>query len=165
MNSYSVENWTDLYVAVMGSAAALTGLLFISVSVNLDRVLKIGGAPERGLESLILMLGLILLSIRVLIPQGDASFAEGIIVLAVGQIVFVSVMQQRRYRATARTSIGPLFVFNIVTNQLPAVLILLGGVSLMADTGGGMYWLSAAVVSAMIAYFANSWVLLVEIVR
>ena len=74
-------------------------------------------------------------------------------------------LQLRRHRVTEERFRGPLFVFNAATNQLPGVLMLIGAISLLATSGGGMYWLSGALVAAMISFFANAWVLLVEIVR
>jgi hypothetical protein len=41
----------------------------------------------------------------------------------------------------------------------------LGGASLIAETGGGLYWTSAGVIFAIVGGVANAWVLLVEILR
>lgn len=38
MHSYSPAEWTSFLVAIVGAAAALTGLLFVAVSINLDRL-------------------------------------------------------------------------------------------------------------------------------
>jgi hypothetical protein len=40
MTAYQPEQWHDMFVAMAGAAAALTGLLFVAVSVNLEQVLK-----------------------------------------------------------------------------------------------------------------------------
>jgi hypothetical protein len=47
-------------------------------------------------------------------------------------------------------------------SSVPAVV---AGVTLMAEAGGGIYWLFAAIVLAFLAGIGNAWVLLVEIVR
>jgi modulator of FtsH protease len=39
------------------------------------------------------------------------------------------------------------------------------GVSLIAESGGGLYWLLAGTVLALIGAVLNAWVLLVEILR
>jgi hypothetical protein len=46
-----------------------------------------------------------------------------------------------------------------------SVPIAVAGLSLLAKSGGGLYWLFAAVVLAFITGIGNAWVLLVEIVR
>ena len=37
--AYSSEPWHDLFVGVSGAAAVLTGLLFVSLSINLEQIL------------------------------------------------------------------------------------------------------------------------------
>ncbi|MGY1764059.1 hypothetical protein ACI79G_18655 [Geodermatophilus sp. SYSU D00779] len=39
--AYASEPWSELYVAMAGAAAALLGLLFVAVSINLEQVLRI----------------------------------------------------------------------------------------------------------------------------
>ena len=42
---------------------------------------------------------------------------------------------------------------------------LIGAVSILAEQGGGLYWVVAGIVLAIAASVANAWVLLVEILR
>jgi hypothetical protein len=41
----------------------------------------------------------------------------------------------------------------------------IAGLSLLVESGGGLYWLAAGIALAMIAAIAGAWVLLVEILR
>ena len=43
-----------------------------------------------------------------------------------------------------------------------AVLTVLGGITLIAERGGGLYWVAPAVVVALLTGLAGAWVLLVE---
>ena len=43
--------------------------------------------------------------------------------------------------------------------------LLVGAISLIAESGGGLYWIVAGIVGAIIGSVANAWVLLVEILR
>jgi hypothetical protein len=45
------------------------------------------------------------------------------------------------------------------------VPLLIAGVSLIAESGGGLYWLVAGISFAIAGAIANAWVLLVEILR
>jgi hypothetical protein len=47
-------HWSDFSVAVVGAFAALTGLLFVAVSINLDQILAMGTLAGRALSTMIL---------------------------------------------------------------------------------------------------------------
>lgn len=53
LNGYDPAAWTTFFTAITGAAAALAGLLFVAVSINLDNILK-GQAmlPARAAETL-----------------------------------------------------------------------------------------------------------------
>ena len=40
MPAYSAAEWESLFVAEAGASAALAGLLFVALSINLERILK-----------------------------------------------------------------------------------------------------------------------------
>jgi drug/metabolite transporter (DMT)-like permease len=66
--AYAVGRWQDLFVASAGASAALTGLVFVAVSVNIERILKFEGLPERALQTLVMLLGAVLISLAALSP-------------------------------------------------------------------------------------------------
>jgi hypothetical protein len=45
------------------------------------------------------------------------------------------------------------------------VPLVIAGISVLVETGGGMYWVLAAFVTTIVGAIANAWVLLVEILR
>ena len=78
-----MNEWHDLFVATAGASAALTGLIFVGVSINLARILSIPKLPGRALLSLILLMTILIISIILLIPQQSIT-VTGIEVLIVG---------------------------------------------------------------------------------
>jgi hypothetical protein len=46
-DAYSSEPWQELFVAVAGAAAVLAGLLFVSLSINLQQILGQVWLPRR----------------------------------------------------------------------------------------------------------------------
>jgi hypothetical protein len=40
MRGYDLADWEPFFSAIIAAAAALTGLLFVAVSINLDRILR-----------------------------------------------------------------------------------------------------------------------------
>src|SRR5271170_874882 len=71
---YVVESWHELFIASAGAAAALSGLIFVAVSINLGAILeeenKLGSTylTGRALESLVALLIVLAISIVGLDP-------------------------------------------------------------------------------------------------
>jgi hypothetical protein len=86
MTSIQPADWHDLFVAIAGASAALTGLIFVAVSINLTRILEYPGLPTRAVETLSLLVGLLLLSVLMLVP-GQAISALGSEILALGALL------------------------------------------------------------------------------
>jgi hypothetical protein len=53
MTAYDVSEWTDFFVAGASASAALAGLVFVAVSINIDRILRIQGLPSRALATVL----------------------------------------------------------------------------------------------------------------
>ena len=45
------------------------------------------------------------------------------------------------------------------------VPFVIGAISLLLEVGGGLYWIAAGVLAAILGAVVNAWVLLVEILR
>jgi hypothetical protein len=53
----------------------------------------------------------------------------------------------------------------VVTSQLATLPVIVAGVSLVTQRGGGLYWLVPAVVLLLGVGVMNAWILLIEILR
>jgi modulator of FtsH protease len=107
--AYSARDWTAMFAASAGASAALTGLLFVAVSVNIERILDFSGLPERALQTLLMLLSAVIISLAVLIP-GQSAAALGVELLALsvasgvalGRLLVASEPALRQYaRASA----------------------------------------------------------------
>jgi len=164
MTSLQPAEWHDLFVAIAGAAAALAGLLFVAVSINLSRILEFKALPVRAIETLSIMIGLLLLAVIMLIPgQNTTALGTEILVLGVGLAAFL--MPRRlsipRNRDEPLTwTITPNLI--VATGSLP---LIAAGISLLAGGGGGLYWLVPEIIFAFTGSILNAWILLVEIHR
>lgn len=164
MTAYQPAQWHDLFVATAGAAAALTGLIFVAVSINLPLILKLPTLPPRAAETLSVMIGLLLVSVLALIP-GQGLTALGAEMLALG-VVLAAVLLRTRLRLPRGA--GDPLTWTVV----PLVVILVGtlptiaaGISLLVGGGGGLYWLVPGLVLGLAGAVLNAWILLVEIQR
>ena len=83
-------------MASAGAAAALTGLIFVAVSINLAQILADRGLPIRAAETLSILVGLLLLSVFMLVP-GQGRVALGIEIGGLG-VVLGTVLLVKRIR-------------------------------------------------------------------
>ncbi len=164
MSAYELADWSDFAVASAGAAAALTGLLFVAVSINLQRILELPQLPDRAGGTLGLLLTLLLVSI-VLVAPGQPQPAAGTeiatmsAVLACGAVLIAL----RAYRR-ARGRIGWV-IWSMLLLLGPALALVIGGISTAIQFGGGLYWVLGGVLAGFVGASLNAWVLLVEIQR
>jgi hypothetical protein len=157
--------WEGFAVALAGASAVLAGLVFLAVSINIDRILRLRGLPGRAGESLILYLGALCQCAFLLIPHQPAT-ALGVELVVAGTVTWAVLLaivlptlrrpsrQPRTWHAT-----------RLVGIHAGTVPVVLAGTSLLGWPPGGLYWLVAGVLSAIVVATANAWVLLVEVVR
>ena len=164
MTAYDASEWTDFFVAGAGASAALAGLVFVAVSINVDRILHFQGLPERALATVMLLLSVVLVSLIGLIPgQSRAALAGEL--LGVG-LVFAALILGLTGRSMAGRHRQRAHAFALwLLVGVGTVPVVLGAVSLLAAAGGGLYWVAAGIVLATTGAVVNAWVLLVEIRR
>jgi modulator of FtsH protease len=164
MTAYQPEQWHDLFVATAGAAAALAGLIFVAVSINLEQILKYPALPPRAVETLSITVGLLLVSVFVLVP-GQSRTVLGLEALILGAVTAAALRVCRiRVPRSANEPLSwtavPIGVIGAGT--LPMVA---AGISLIAAGGGGLYWLVPGLVLGFAGAVLNAWILLVEIHR
>jgi modulator of FtsH protease len=162
--AYDPTEWKDLFVAVAGASAALTGLLFVAVSINLERILRFEGLPERALETLLFLVSVLLVSIVGLVP-GQSHVALGIELLLVSLVAAVVILRLPTLRMSDDEVERSWVLTRWAVRLLATVPFVVGGLSVLAECGGGLYWVVAGIVFAIIGAVASAWVLLVEILR
>jgi len=165
MHAYSTAEWDSLFLAEAGASAALAGLLFVALSINLERILKGAGLPGRAGEAIMLLLAVLVVSTWALVP-GQSSPVLGAELLGSGLVVWlivvgIHVQAVRGHVAPSRS----LLVRRIVLAQAAILPLLIGGVSLLLRAGGGLYWLVPGILLCLLVAVLDAWVLLVEILR
>ena len=165
MRGYDPADWEPFFSAIIAAAAALTGLLFVAVSINLDRIIK-GGKflPARAAETLATLLHVVVSSALTLIPQNIRFVGVEILVVVVPMLVF-TVRDQLGHRRRNRDDPVLWTVSRMASTGLATVPCTLAGLSLAVHWGGGLYWLAPTALLGILGAVYSAWVLLVEIVR
>ena len=166
MDAYSAATWTPAFAAIAGASAALTGLLFVAISINLGPIIKGPALVPRAIEVLVLLTAVLVLSTLLLMPSMTAA-ALGIEVLSITLVAeaLVTVIQIRSVGRLPSAVTPRGFALRVLGGQVGLILLLIGGVSLLAQSGGGLYWVVPGMAFAMVSAIVGAWVLLVEIVR
>ncbi len=160
-----MSGWENFFIAEVGASAALTGLIFVGVSINLARILSFPKLPNRALLALVILLTILVMSSLLLVP-GQSLLLVGGEVLIVGLVSWtlvlgldVSILRatEPRYRRS--------FVLNIALSQLAVLPYLIAGLTVLLSGAAGLYWLVPAVIFSFLKAILDAWVLLVEINR
>jgi hypothetical protein len=162
----AVEGWHDFYLMIGTAAATLVGLLFVSLSLNVDAITRPENADLRVLaaQTFTGFLNVVMLAVLFLIPhQGPNGL--GLPLLGVsGYGLYETVGRFFKTRRTqlhgwGRGGVARRFAVPTlccVTLLIIAVLVLLGGTS-------GLYWLVPVMILLVVAASRNAWDLLLRL--
>ena len=165
MTRADVAAWHAFAAAMTGANAALAGLVFVAVSINIRRILGVPRLPGRAGETVILFLGALCECALVLIPHQPVT-ALGVELLTTG-ILASAVLGAIVLPALGAPARQPLSwqLTRLITGLTATAPVILAGCSVIGWIPGGLYWLAVGVLCAVITASANAWVLLVEVVR
>ncbi len=160
-----MSGWDNFFLAQAGASAALAGLVFVGISINLAKILSFPGLPNLGLAALTALTTVLIASSFVLVPGQRMAFL-GLELLVVGLAAFGITAyacgnsirdSERRYRRR--------LWFNLVFGLLAMLLLVAGAIVVLVHGEGGLYVLVPAMLLCYLVAIAESWVLLVEINR
>jgi hypothetical protein len=160
MGSEVFYGWDDFLVAEVGASAALAGLLFVAISINLTSILKYPHLPTRAIEALTTLLCVLVICSWALVP-GQTRFTYGLEIGATGLVAWT--IQTTGLILTRKSGYEyfPRFLFN----QLPPLPFVVAGVMLMLHQPSGIYWIVPGTLLSLVAGVYCAWVLLIEIQR
>jgi hypothetical protein len=154
-----VTAWHDYFLMVGGGAAALTGLVFVAMTLHLDEITDHPVHRHRartiltGLTAVFIRCGLVLMGGQ----NAQAVGLELVVVLAGVEVILLLSVREAAPAATVGVllrSIGSFFC--LLVEQVGGVVLFLGGT-------WGLYAVGAGMMSSFVFMVSGAWLLLVGV--
>jgi hypothetical protein len=159
MNAYNPSQWHDYFFMVGGGAAALTGLVFVAMTLHLDEIIN---DPVHRHRARTILAGLTAVFIRcALVLMGgqnnQAVAVELAAVLVVVEFILYSSVRQAASSADTAVLLRSLGSFACLVLEQAGALILFFGAA------WGLYVVGVGMMSSFVFMVTGAWLLLVGV--
>jgi hypothetical protein len=157
-----IDQWNSFFVMVGGGAAALAGLVFIAMSINLSIITRDATHKNRAIATLTGFTAVFMICAFALIGNQDYKWigAEWLVVTLVPTITYIRVY----FQATkmGRSSVG-LSIGRFIVGTGCYVAQIIGSVLVISGHVAGLYVASAAMVLSFAFFISAAWLLITGI--
>jgi hypothetical protein len=157
---YLPGTWHDFGVTVGGLAGALTGLLFVAVSIKSETLASSRSLSARAAQTLVLFMTSALAAVFLVAPQPAGALGGELIALAAVSGAALFVFDRRGGHDQA--SRVARYIERASPNTITALLYGIAGVTFLVTAGGGLYWLIPAAVTSLTGGVINAWLFLLR---
>jgi hypothetical protein len=165
--SAPTSGWENFFVAEVGAAAALSGLVFVAVSISLARIISTRHLPERAAETLMVFLSVLVVSTFGLVP-GQSATALGCEIGGTGLMMWILAVTRQliAYRDPELQKMTRRWLWvRVLGTQAASLPFIVSGVLLLMRSENALFWIVPATIMSFASGALNAWVLLVEIQR
>jgi hypothetical protein len=149
------DDWQGFAEMVGGASGAMTGLLFVAVSLNAGRIAGHKGLRASAAQTLVLFLTPLIMA-AVLLTPGQPAWVAGTELIATGLIASWILLTLKRGLAD-----DELRLISIFNRRGPNVVVMLlfvaSGVALICGADAGLYLLLPAALVAFVSGVLNAW--------
>ena len=157
-----IDQWQNFFVMVGGGAAALAGLVFIAMSINLSIITRDATHKNRAIATLTGFTAVFMICGFALIGNQNYQWigVEWLAVSLVPTITYIRVY----IRATkiGRSSVG-LSIGRFIAGTTCYVTQIVGSVLLMSGYAAGLYVASVAMVLSFAFFISGAWLLIIGV--
>lgn len=158
---YTPAMWLGFGEALAAVAGALTGLLFVAISVKGDVIAASRSLSSRAAQTLDLFMTSVLVAVLLVAPQPAAALGWELLAVALASGVVLLILDWRAGHHTGRGVARYIEKFS--PNSVTAVLVGIAGITFLLKAGGGLYWLIPAAVASLLGGVVNAWLFLVKV--
>jgi hypothetical protein len=153
---YRPDEWHDFFVMVGGGTAALTGLVFVALSLNLDAILRDAMHRSRSIGTLTNFAGIfVVCALALMGGQGHVAIgAEWLLTATAAAFVFAYPWP------TARRA-GTPTVLRFTVGALLYAAEILGAALLLSGNTAGLYTAAASMTLLAVYAISGAWLLVV----
>jgi hypothetical protein len=160
---YQAAAWLTFGAALAGVAGALTGLLFVAVSIKSDMLARSRNLSSRAAQTLVLFMIAVLMGLLVVTPQPRIALGLELVALALLSGALLQVLDRRAGSAGQNASRAERYIERFSPNLITALLVGVTGLTVAIRAGGGLYWLLPAAVTSLLGGVNNAWLFLVRV--
>ena len=158
------DDWTTFVTTEVGAAAALSGLVFVALSINLKSILAKPVLVGRAGEAIILLLGPVGFGLVLLSPYGHVPLGGIDLALAAAFGVVLNIILVRAWPAWKDRPRLP-YLGRVVVVEAAVAAEIAGAAILFAAPSAAAGWIGFGGLFCIAGGIADAWVLLVEILR
>jgi modulator of FtsH protease len=155
----TISSWHDYFLMVGGGSAALTGLVFVAMTLHLD---EITGNPVHRHRARTILAGLTAVFIRCALVLMAGQNEQAVAVELIGVLVVVEALLYRSIRQAARDADRSVLLRALgsfaclLLEQAGAVVLFFGG-------AWGLYVVGLGMMSSFVFMVTGAWLLLVGV--
>ena len=158
---YTVSVWLGFGEALAAVAGALTGLLFVAVSVKSDVLAASRSLGSRAAQTLVLFMTSVLIALLLVVPQPPVALGWELLAVAVVSGTALLILGRRAGHGADHGVAA--YVEKFSPNTITAVLVGVAGLTFLLRAGGGLYWLIPATVASLLGGVVNAWLFLIKV--
>ena len=159
------DGWGSFFTAQVGASAALTGLVFVALSINLGRIMKYSQLVERAGEAVVLLVQPVIVGLAVLAPYRSRRTTGTLVAIAALACWILVNRMLVRGRSPSDDVSKAQFIGRIALAELALAPALVGAGLLMTNSTAGFGFIALGAVLCVAVGILDAWILLVEILR
>ena len=157
---YTPAMWLGFGEALAAVAGALTGLLFVALSVKGEVLAASRSLSARAAQTLVLFMTSVLIAVLLVAPQPAAALGWELLATGVVSGAALFILDRRAGRGSDQGVAR--YIERFSPNAVTAVLVGVAGLTLLLKASGGLYWLIPAAVASLVGGVINAWLFLVK---